>query len=488
MDYIWLWEYTQIQNNARTTWSECYAPSVRRLPDISVPLSMMNSVNSNPKILDPSSFPTNVNEFIGYLRKEGAISDSPTGIRVDALTGISTKPVPALKLLEREWKQKGGGTRAQWKAAQEKGSILIRPLYTGSYTLKDVLVPVIGAPVRGQHGTTHLGLLENAPLIRECVYGQKLRKAPGFPTDYVVESQDRQFYRSFGAVANLYEVSDVTSLFRLKAPPIEEFVEFLEFQEHPSGLVNPTLEKLNAGVYDLLTELAELTSTIEYIFSALRRIVLAFIGMKSKEVKLAKKYGFGTKEFLDELAGLWMSFRYAASPIAYSIQDAQKVLAAQQRSFVTERGRKDVPFTFELDGYTFSGSLEWRCFAKAKVQGGTVGLGLNPARTLWEVTPLAFVVGWVLPVGSFLSALMPPSGAQQTVASLSYRVRNVEITYQHNGKTITVPNKIDIYKVKPITPFAEVDFWPQVHINWKRSLDGLALSWSMFLKQFWKSK
>ena len=300
--------------------------------------------------------------------------------------------------------------------------------------------------------------------------------------------KEQQFYRAFAARFGLYEHKDITSVFRLKRPPIELFVTYLENQEHPSGLVNPTLEKLNAGVYDLLTELAELTSTIQYIFSALRRIVLAFIGIKSREVKLAKKYGYGSKEFIDELAGLWMSFRYAASPIAYSIQDAQKVLAAQQRSFVTERGRKDVPFSYSVDGYTFSGMLEWRCFAKAKVQGATVGLGLNPVRTLWEVTPLAFVVGWVLPVGSMLSALMPPSGAQQVVASLSYRVRNVEITYLHEGKTITVPNKIDIYKVTPIAPSAEFDLWPQFHMNWKRSLDGLALSWSMFLKQFWKSK
>lgn len=183
-----------------------------------------------------------------------------------------------------------------------------------------------------------------------------------------------------------------------------------------------------------------------------------------------------------------MSFRYAASPIAYSIQDAQKVLAAQQNVFITERGRKDVPFEFEADGYTFKGDLEWRCFAKARVEGPTVGLGLNPIRTLWEVTPLAFVVGWVLPVGSMLSALMPPSGAKQTVASLSWRVRRVEITAKHNGRTYHVPNKIDIYKVTPIAPTAEFDLWPQIHINWKRSLDGMALSWSMFLKQFWKSK
>lgn len=488
MDYIWLWEPVEFDQGARVTWDECYGKSVRRLPDVSAPVEILSRANSQPTILKPGLFPMGFTDMERYLEKSGAFNAKPRGYHVEALKSLSTIPVPVEDPLERSWKYKGGGTRAEWKKAQEKGSILIRPLYTGSYVLTDVLVPKDGAARLARFDASQTGLLEDAPLVMECTFGQRLRKAPGFPIDYVVHGESQAFYRAFGAMAGRYDASDVTSLFRLHAPPIELFVTYLENQEHPSGLVNPTLEKLNAGVYDLLTEFAELTSTVEYIYSALRRIILAFIGIKSREVIAAKKYGYGTKEFIDELAGLWMSFRYAASPLAYSIQDAQKVLAAQQKVFTTERGRKDVPFQFEADGYTFSGNIEWRCFAKAKVEGATVGLGLNPIRTLWEITPLAFVVGWVLPVGSMLSALMPPSGATQTVASLSYRVRNVTITTKRNGRTVTVPNKIDIYKVTPIEPSAEFDLWPQVHMNWMRSLDGMALSWSMFLKQFWKSK
>lgn len=487
MDYIWLHKHLPQSdtNHRRVTWAECYGDSVTRYPDISVPLMFLRAANAHPKILDHGSFPLSYVAYEKYLQTAGALTRGK--IRVDALTGISTKPVPLHENITREWKIKGGGTMAEWNSARDKDKILIRPLYTGKYDLTDVPVPRTGAKALSSQKYSHVGLYESAPLVTKCVYGQELRQAPGFES-YVITSNSSDFFRVFSANFGLYDHTDITSIFRLQKPPIEQFVRFLDNQTHPSGLVNPTLEKLNAGVYDLLTELAELPSTVKYIYDALRRIILAFIGMKSKEVLLAKKYGYGSKEFMDELAGLWMSFRYAASPIAYSIQDAQKVLAAQQKSFITERGRKDVPFKFEADNYTFSGTLEWRCFTKAKVQGATVGLGLNPIRTLWEITPLAFVVGWVLPVGSMLSALAPPSGAQQVVASLSYRVKDVTITFKHGEETYTVPNKIDIYKVTPVSPTAEFDLWPQVHLDWKRGLDALALSWSMFLKQFWKSK
>ena len=251
-------------------------------------------------------------------------------------------------------------------------------------------------------------------------------------------------------------------------------------------MVNQALDEINSGAYDLLTELGELPETISYVYSTLRRIIQAFLLVKSKEAAARKK--FKGAELIDELTSLWMQFRYAVGPMAYSVADILEYMNVSNRGYVTARKREDVPFEIDLgNGFTMSGDIEHRVFAKLRVDltSQTRNLGLNPAKTLWELTPLSFVVGWVLPIGDILGALVPPSSALQTAATHSVRIRKVKLIHKDYGN---VNVDVDIYQNNVINPSVDWRILPDVSMNWKRVLDALSLSWMLFIKPLWKSR
>ena len=98
---------------------------------------------------------------------------------------------------------------------------------------------------------------------------------------------------------------------------------------------------------------------------------------------------------------------------------------------------------------------------------------------------MSFVVGWVLPIGDILGALVPPSSALQTAVTHSVRIRKVKLTHKDYGN---VNVDVDIYQNNVLNPSVDWRILPDVSMNWKRTLDALALSWMLFIKPLWKSR
>lgn len=377
----------------------------------------------------------------------------------------------------------------QFEAARKSGLILFKPLrhieaYATPYWLPspgDVLLST---------SQVRVGFLDPEIPTRPCSpsfmgwrYESSSGAVPFQPVMPISGSYTRTMLdhgRLFGALRlGVYRgKGPVPSFTKEDGPDLAGLVDYIDQLPAPVNLKTSALDENFSGVMDVLTEISEAPETIIYIYDLLRRIISIAVGVRSKEAAARKK--FKGKELVDEIASLWMQFRYAISPIAHSVNDALELLDRKPIQYISTRKREDVAFRYEDGrGYVYEGVVEHRVFVKSRVAMTSFsGMGLNPAKTLWELTPLSFVIDWVLPIGQLLGAIIPPSSAQQIAVMESKRVRSVNMT---EGKLV-----MDYYVCSP-TNRVPNGIGLDPNLNFKRLLDSLALSWSLFLKQHWKS-
>lgn len=396
-----------------------------------------------------------------------------------ACVTYTTEPFPLLPQAQYNETYSVHRSRKDFEADKKNGKIVVNPMVKISATADDT--PIFNSPRVIDRTLRTCGF----PTRGKPCADQYTVATGGYSTPVRRYVHPRIASSAWNAEYRyeLIEVTDVTSQFKAHGVPNLDLIPYhMSAVPQIGNLVNEALDENFSGVYDILTEIGEAPETVKYLYDTLRRIILLFINIKSKESLARKK--FKGKELVDEIASLWMQFRYAASPLAYSVTDALELLNTH-RSFVTTRKREDQDFTWDLgNGYELKGIIEHRCFVKSAIDASSwkANLGLNPLKTLYELTPLSFVLDWVLPLGTFLGALVPPSNASQIVATYSYRVRDSQL--HHDG--VLVPSSVDAYKVVVI-PARPKAFSFDPFLNWKRVLDSLSLGWGMFLKQHWKS-
>lgn len=440
----------------------------------------VNSLPSHFVVKD--DLPTSGYNLSNYMRSLGfLIGNTPRNglMPIASMQTFVSEPVELEKDFEYTSTVKPESSYRAFKARQESGEIVINPL-------TKVMVRISDAPIF--QNLSHIPGLATVPWGQltpgmpdgRCV--NVYRNPAGFPSGRYWLAYGLQSTRYATADYRLYTATGYKSIFRQAGKPyIDALLIEIAGMDPPGNIVNEALDEVYSGTYDILTELGEAPDTIRYIYDTLRRIILVFLKIKSREA-IARKQ-FKGKELIDEIASLWMQFRYAVSPLAYSVADVLE-LQNKTNAYITARKRVDMPFRHEAFGYVYEGTVEHRVFAKARIDANalTAHLGLNPVKTLWELTPLSFVVDWVLPIGSMLGALLPPSNEVQTVISHSRRIRSMDVTYGETRLSCTA----DIYINTPISTRPNLAV-PDVNLNWKRSLDALALAWGMFLKQHWKS-
>lgn len=452
--------------------------------------SPFTSFIENPRIVTVGDIPGNTAGLSSLLRSYGV----PT-IAENAPHGALTSPGGFISesVLARpvELHQRIGGslTKRVFEELRANGVIVLQPLKAVEISVSDSLVPdgpqrlLYSYPYRLGFNTpptspTYPCRVGNAPgpAIYEGLTGLPFSRGAVLSGSYAGQVKWGSWFNE--VTYSCYEGNVVSAFSQYGKPDLQGLVDHLDGLNHPPGLLNSALDEINSGVYDVLTELGELPETVRYIYDILRRLVLLFLGLKSKEAQARKR--FKGKELVDEITSLWMQFRYAASPLAYSAHDALKLLAQKPLTYITARKREDVPFRYGSGVNELSGVAEHRVFVKARVDTTSLqGMGINPYKTLWELTPLSFVVDWVLPIGTLLGAMGTPPGLRQIAASHSVRVRALRSNYG--------PTTCDVYITKPIEARADLRIVPDVFLNWKRACDSLSLAWSLFLRQHWKS-
>jgi len=274
-------------------------------------------------------------------------------------------------------------------------------------------------------------------------------------------------------------------------PNFQALVQALDGVQPPVNLKAAALDENFSGVIDLLTEAAEAPETVKYLYSCLKRIIdlyldtrkkvkIATKAHKAKATKKGKDRHISNKEFVDEIASLWMQFRYAATPIGYSIEDAVKLLNSKPLAYVTTRKREDTPFMETINGIAYKCSIEHRYFVKSRLRLTSASLlRTSFMKTLYELTPLSFVVDWVFPLGQLLGSLDVPRSAEQVAVLYSKRIRSLELS--------GIGYADCDYYVAQITNEVPDGIGFDVNLSFKRVIDAAALSWTLFLKQHWKS-
>jgi hypothetical protein len=301
--------------------------------------------------------------------------------------------------------------------------------------------------------------------------------------------------------------------------------------------VSRVLAKVKEEDWNLSTFLGELPETMQYFAAVARGITKSYSAVKRGDVRtlhgmmfprwnrhvrvdkgrgqvsypggsgrriheerlnIDPRYGRGSA-LTDVSGGKWMEWRYAISPMMYDLDDALKYLySSSLRPLI--RHAKASGKLFSEDWIRNPTTGDTHHWSKVRVDTGVyytatpyvdafkrLGL-LNPVATLYELTPLSFVLDWFLPIGTYLGNLdamagVTVFGSYQTertyLLSESFTKTYPPLPYGETRTPNTWTRKIYARAANPSLsiPLPKL----QIGLNAQRFLDGLVL-----LRQFAK--
>jgi len=285
-----------------------------------------------------------------------------------------------------------------------------------------------------------------------------------------------------------------------------------------------------AQSYDLLTEIAQMSDIPKTILGITKDIYSIYRKLRSRHgydalkrastflpIDLLKHHNKVFRKIGDE----WLGYRYGIMPLVYSIHDIVKTINRGQE-IRTRKSRTITPTmtdqilpgpsnTYLVTDVTGSVTLRGEVFQffSSNEIARLSGVGINPIVTAWEMIPYSFVLDWFVDVGSYLTATVNQSWAQQRWACTSRRYKLSRNTWVHlpaRDYSITISNvtptnwwgaappanpdvvmnnpagdyilnseTVDLYyrNAIPVTSVAPV-FNPS--LSWRRLIDGTFLS------------
>lgn len=257
-------------------------------------------------------------------------------------------------------------------------------------------------------------------------------------------------------------------------------------KQDPASVVTSALAGALSTQMDVLTEIVELPSTVQFIQDKCTSVVNQYdkhAKRRRRAVRLAKKFNWPTPKLVDKLASLELQFRYAVMPMVYSIKDAGGLLEAYGYLFREARESQHFPVSFSDEFGDWKGNDKVSCLVKQRFDPDDVVarvhalIGPNPLATLWELTTLSFVVDWVVPIGDYITALTTPDMSAELKSSLAFRMSRY--SRSENGSGLYREIYVEAYERQIINPRDHIGLRVSPNMNWKRWLDASSLSWSM---------
>lgn len=311
------------------------------------------------------------------------------------------------------------------------------------------------------------------------------------------------------------------------------------------------LSEANAATVDILTAMAELPETVRSILSLLTSIAQAFKAAKKRELKLferskkvrweaaekVKRADFRSrqqylaaktarekkniqrkaiaerkrifndmKKALEDIASaisqVWLTYRYGIMPNVYLIEDLVEAMNKHDRVFREWRKVETVTFDPLREGHSYPSGwvgpreldAHHRAFIKRRFDVAhdfslyIKEMSANALVTAWELVPLSFVVDWVFNIGDYLSAMTGGATVPYVQACTQSVKFNETITFSHSESGARVVAHVTGYSRNVIDrPEKYCGILLSPHITQFRAFDALALSWSIFGKNFTKN-
>lgn len=267
--------------------------------------------------------------------------------------------------------------------------------------------------------------------------------------------------------------------------------------EYDDGMITSVLADANQGYWDLLTEMAELPETIRWAYDLIGQATAATKAARNKEIVLRKKYErklMTAVQLASAIASVWMQYRYAIKPLAYSLNDIQDVLLNYYHLFRTSRDFRDRSENWKT-GITTRASLnnlysevtvsecKLRAYIKRSYDASSTladllrNYSINPVTTAWELVPLSFVADWFVNVGDFLAAWTGPNVHVHQASSISLKSVGKVTLYNEQNPDQKIVATVKYYDRRGLNPVEHIALKFDPYIDWKRSLDALALLW-----------
>lgn len=247
--------------------------------------------------------------------------------------------------------------------------------------------------------------------------------------------------------------------------------------------IDSAVQKCMAGVvselnstYDLLTELAEFSSTLELLVSYLDKIRHPLKNYRDA-VKKLKKSKLPEVEIHNAAASLWMQYRYGIMPIVMSVKDIIKTMDTMLGVYRTVRKKEQVlgskPKSLPDDRMVLQDNMSGVVTVRAVGKGRySVDAGLrlvdlikfNWITTAWELVPYSFVIDWFLNVGDVLDAQFGGLFSLLQEKKFCYSIKSefrIETTlYDYDDTRVEIPPVIDGHWKGTPSEFIISKSWP----------------------------
>lgn len=357
------------------------------------------------------------------------------------------------------------------------GEIIINPMRTSTLAMSDKYVPVnpTGAAYYNFIGES----LRSDPEPHPCFPWSSVFRFQGELRSAQPQVGTYQALNYVARYAICTQVRRQSDLFGFSTNTIQAVKRGLDAYYddllRDSGLITKVVGDTRAGTYDILTDVAEARSTFQLIMSCVIRILTEFRNVKARIARRPSLDPRRRKSIWSESADEWMQFRYAITPTLLSLDSALKWMD-DNNMYAKFRGT----LTRSVEEINLYGIVITppppvdRVFGKIRVDGLTSGLKINPLATALELVPLSFLLNWVCNIGDLVSALWPPSGAQQEVYSYSRSVPpRTPVTGKYEDQELSF--MYGYYRNDIIDPIQDLALQLDLSLSWKRVIDAFAL-------------
>jgi len=282
-----------------------------------------------------------------------------------------------------------------------------------------------------------------------------------------------------------------------------------KLSDHIGEVSNGLLSKVRNREIDLGVALGEYHETASFIAGAMVKTAKSYKQLRRGDVSGALQTLTGKRndrwaDVPGAAANTWLAYSYGLKPLINDVASAVEILEEGLRDpsrpvVVRKSSVKPVSGTaHEMSGYyhdsingsvRVSGRIEFWIENPIFYTLEQVGF-VNPLSVAWELVPFSFVVDWFVPVGDFLTNVIPPQGVEFVGGYIAYRGDGTHVGWttipgERNAPGwYTSMEQREIFKGRtPLTSFPRYSTKvPDLSLSKAKIASGMALLWQQLRK------